>query len=166
MLVALEHSGGFLRLATGPNNVTYGGYTFTASGEALQIGEVVNQVDLAASGISMELTGIPSNLLDRAILEDITNRKVEIIQVWFDSNWAFPAGYKAWIGYADGYVHSDDGEYTSLRLNAENRLTEAQVSTKRRWTNDDQKSIRNSSDTFFASVEAVQEFDLGAWGQG
>ena len=68
-LVDLDFSGGHVRVWTGQGDLTWDGKTWTGTGTLLNIDAIQESTDIAAHGVSLQLNGVPSELLSTVLTE-------------------------------------------------------------------------------------------------
>jgi len=157
-----------IRVWTGYGDITItsgSGQTYNGIGDLLSISEVQESQDISAKGITLTLSGIPSNLLVHALNTPYQGRLCNIHFGFI--NWSSPANQNAMLAFT-GYMDTmniDEGPETStIVTSVESRLIDLERPRNRRYTTENQKQ-RHSGDLAFDFVESLQNQRL-QWGGG
>lgn len=165
VFAVLETDAGTLRLWSGVGDRLYEAETYTGAGDLLAFGSAEVGTDLRAAAMTVQLSGIPSEHLTRAILERVTRKLLRIDLAWLAGpGGTVLGGMIYWQGYGSSYGWSDDGKTATLTLEAEGRLIAADRPTRRSWTDQDQRSFVDAADGFFKGMAQLQDKDFGHWG--
>ena len=84
--VEMDFSGGAIRLWTGYGNLTIDGDTYSAAADFMQLTTVDETSEIKATGINVQLSGIPSNLLSAALSENYQGRDITLYFGTLDNN--------------------------------------------------------------------------------
>lgn len=175
LLVALNFATGPVYVWNGSGTLTWNGMSFTGVGALGSISTISEDSTVEAKGITLELSGIPSDLLTD-VLE--ATRVLGRVQIWlalFDANNNIIADpILAWQGGLDKPTTKDSGETCTVSINCENVLVDLNRACYRRYTDADQQldladtltrlSLpANTVDTGFTHVPGIQEASI-FWG--
>lgn len=179
-----------LRFWTGVGDLSFGGETYTGSGNLMQISELQESSDIAARGATLTLSGIPTELIGLALDETYQGRIAKIKFGVFgrgvsdnsfllindtDSLLINGSGDKLEIDYADTLEMFDmfigrmdqmtineAGDTCTIALTVESKLIDLERPRNRRYTDQNQQS-RFSGDLAFEFVTRLQAEEL-EWG--
>ena len=162
-LVDLDFSGGHVRVWTGQGDLTWDGKTWTGTGTLLNIDAIQESTDIAAHGVSLQLNGVPSELLSTVLTEHYQGRAAVIYLAALNSSQAVIADpFILWSGRMDVMQIQDAAETATITLNAENRLIDLERQRERSYTDLDKKNFF-SSDRGLEHVAAQLDRELN-WG--
>lgn len=77
-LVELQFSAGTVRWTTAPVNLSWNGFTWTAIGGALAIGEITETVDAAGGGVTLTLGGVDPTIIATILTNNPRGRLAEV----------------------------------------------------------------------------------------
>ena len=141
-LVELDFSGGAVRMWTGEGDLIWDSKTWIGTGTLLGIDAVQESTDIAAHGIQLSLSGIPSVLLSTILTEHYQGRSAVIYLAALNSSLAVVADpFILWSGRMDTMMIQDGAESATITLTAENRLIDLERQRERRYTGLDQKNF-------------------------
>lgn len=150
---------------TGLGEITLNGNTYTGTGNLLQISQVQETQDIAAKGMTLSLSGIPSALLALALTEPYQGRTCKVY-LGFMTSWespdTSPDTMEIFSGYMDQMTIDEGDETSTISVSVESRLIDLQRPRNRRYTAENQK-IRYPSDKGFDFIESLQDQRL-SWG--
>lgn len=154
-----------LRLWSGSGNITWGGRTFTGTGDLGGISEIEESGKVAANGIELTLSGIPSGTISLALAEPYRGRRVYVWLGFFNTTtWALIADPVAvFAGRIDTMRIKDSGETATIALSCESKLIDMQRARERRYTYEDQVDLF-AGDKGFEYVAGLQEKEI-FWGR-
>jgi hypothetical protein len=158
--IDLEFDSGTLRFWTGVGDKTINGQTYIGAGTFLNISDIEETAEIAAAGITLTLSGIPSELLSLALTEPYQNRRC-LIYFGIAGNEADMA--ILFTGTMDRMDIEEGAESSTISLAVENRLLDLERIRVRRFTNRDQQS-RFPGDRGLEFVETIQDREL-FWGR-
>lgn len=121
-LAALDFSGGMLRLASWPVDVTSGGDTYLGVGRLFDVANIHESADSASDRLSLSFTAVNTALLALAATDPTTYRgRVATLklQVFDDAYQPAGAAVLRWRGYMDKMQvsrQSEDGEGSTGRI--------------------------------------------------
>tara|TARA_R100000700_G_C3125871_1_gene113002 strand:- start:227 stop:793 length:567 start_codon:yes stop_codon:yes gene_type:complete len=152
---------------TGYGDITLDGtQTYTGVGELLQISEVQETQDIAAKGLTLKLSGIPSDLLSLALSTPYQGRLCNVKLGFLDwSNVTNQNTMLIFTGYMDQMTIDEGPETSTITTSVESRLIDLERPRTRRYTAENQKQ-RNSGDLAFDFVESLQNLRLQWGGSG
>ena len=154
-----------LRVWSGRGNITWSGRTFTGTGDFGGISEIEESGKVAANGIELSLSGIPSSMISLAMAEPYRGRRVYVWLGFFNTTtWALIADPVAvFAGRMDTMRIKDSGETATIALSCESKLIDMQRARERRYTYEDQQDLF-PGDKGFEYVAGLQEKEL-FWGR-
>lgn len=153
----------YLYLWNGIGSLTYDSKTYIGAGNLLSISSVSENVELRASGITVQLSGISDPLLAKAKTEDYQGRELVVKLGGFDSNDNVIASPTIiFSGFMDTMTITEGGETGTIAVTVENRLIEFEKTRVRRYTDNDQR-IEYPSDDGLEYVSQIQEKAI-VWG--
>lgn len=152
---------------TGLGNITLGSTTYTGVHDLMQISEVQETQDIAARGMTISLSGIPSDLIGLAITQPYQGRTCKVY-LGFMTSWespdTSPDTMEVFSGYMDQMIINEGPDTSTIQLSVESRLIDLERPRNRRYTSQNQK-IRFANDKAFDFVENLQNQRL-TWGGG
>lgn len=178
-----------LRLWTGYGQLVYEGNTYYGTGNLLDISSVEETAEIAAKGITLTLSGVPSEVISLALTEPYQGRLCKLyFGVFTQGNLldqsstttsknyilqqdggliqleeALTSLTEVFIGYMDQMNINEGPESSTIELHAENKLIDLERARVGRYTSEYQKSIY-PEDKGFDFVESLQEQKL-VWGR-
>jgi len=163
LLVKLEFGSGDVLAWTGVGDLIYDSETYTGLGNFLTISPVQESQKLEANGLQFVLSGVNSSLVSLALTEDYQWRPISLFFAVLDADYSLIADpYQLFKGRMDIMEITDDGNESTIALNAENILIDLKESKERRLTPEDQiRYFPNDKGLNF--VPTVQDIEL-AWG--
>lgn len=156
---------GFLRLWSGLGEITWNSQVWTGAGNLMGIGAIEESADVVATGTTISLSGIPTDLVSLCLA---------------DARQGMPG--KVWIGFmsAAGAVISDpilafagrldvpsimDGaERCEIQITYESRLIDLNRAREFRYTHESQQ-VFSAGDRGFEYVSGLQDKEV-RWGMG
>jgi hypothetical protein len=151
-----------LRLWTGYGNITIDSQTYIGSGELGSISNIAQSEQLTADGLTLNLSGIPSNLITAALEEAYQNRDVTIYFGCLVDGQLTLTPYELFSGRADQMNIQQSGSTSNITLTVENQLIDMQRSRVLRYTDEQQQALY-SSDTSLRYVASLQNKEV-LWG--
>jgi hypothetical protein len=158
--IDLEFDSGTLRFWTGVGDKTINGQTYIGAGAFLGISDIEETAEIAAAGMTLTLSGIPSELLSLALTEPYQNRRCLI---YFGIAGSEASMAILFTGTMDRMDIEEGPETSTISLAVENRLLDLERIRVRRFTNSDQQS-RFPGDRGFEFVETIQDREI-FWGR-
>lgn len=162
LLVELDWSSGMVRCWTGYGEIVWDGNTYYGTGDLGGISPIAESGDLGANGVTLSLSGIPSDAIADALTDDSQGRSGKIWLASLGSNGAFEADpYLIFDGLIDVTGIDDDGTSATISVTLEKELIDRRVQS-RRATHEDQQ-IDYPGDLFFEFVAGLQDKVI-SWG--
>jgi hypothetical protein len=144
-----------LYLWTGYGTLTYNGVGYLGLGTLGTISPVQETTDLAARGITMQLSGVPTAMVYDALTEDYQGRACSIMFGALSTTAGLVASpITIFSGRMDVMQISDDGQSSQITMTAENKLIDFKRTREVRYTNEDQQ-------TLFPTYASITLPDLG-----
>lgn len=152
-----------VRLWSGYGDISYGGETYQGIGTFGSISRIQETTDLAARGISLQLSGVPSEYIALALLEPYRDRLCRIIFAARDSAGAVVSDPIAvFVGRMDLMSIEDDATQAVINVTVESRLMDFLRTREVRYTHEEQQRL-HPGDRGLEFVTAIQERPL-YWG--
>lgn len=154
----IDFSGGAVRAWTGVGNITTLGRTFSGLGDLAGVSAIEETGEVAATNVTLELSGVPSAMISRVMSENVRCRPVRL---WLGfMNEAFTdlldEPLQIFAGRADPAVIKDNGVTATIHINVESRLVDLRRPRTRRYTHEEQVR-RYAGDLFFESTAGLAE---------
>ena len=160
-----EFASGWLRLWSGLGEIVWAGKTWFGAGTLLGIGVIDETSAVVAGGTSVSLSGVPADLVQRAITEA---RQGLPGRVWIGLLTAARAIIEepvlAFAGRLDVPEITDDAETCRITISYESRLIDLNTSREWRYTHESQQAL-HPGDLGFEYVTAIQDREI-KWGRG
>jgi len=162
--VLLDFEGDPIRLWTGLGTISFGGVSYVGGGNLLQVSPVEETGEIKATGATIGLSGIPSDLISAALNENYQSRDATVFFGALDNNSAVIADpYVIFKGFMDIMSIAEDSETATMSLTLESRLIRLENSKLRRFTSEDQK-IDFPDDLGLDLIADLQEKEI-IWGR-
>jgi hypothetical protein len=150
---------------TGLGELTIEPKTYLGAGTLLSISEVGETKDVSARGVTVSISGIPSEYLALALQDPYQGRKC-IVNLGFMDSWESPTAspdlMQIFSGYMDQMTIEEGPESSIITISVESRLIDLERARNRRYTSQNQKS-RFPNDKAFEFVNSLQDQRL-SWG--
>ena len=159
-----EFASGVVRLWTGDGALEWDGRVWTGGGNLIGVSPMEEVSGVVASGASVSLSGVPSELVQIAIEEA---RQGLPGRAWFGlltpegAVIADPA--QMFVGRLDVPEIAADGETVTIKISYENRLIDMDRAREFRYTDQSQRAMF-PNDAGFNFVTSLQEAEL-VWGR-
>lgn len=163
LCVEMYLSSGTIYLWTGVGELSYNGNTYQGTGTLGSISSWDNDGNLAANGLTLSLSGIPTEMLAIAFNEDYRNRQVKMHIVLFNSDGNLIGGNIVFIGRIDVMSVTRKAESCDISVTVENHLISFDRARIRRYTLQDQKLI-DPTDIGFEYISKVSQDLSFTWG--
>jgi hypothetical protein len=158
----LNWSDGILYVWSGYGSVTFGGKTYVGTGHLGKISDIRESKDLAANGVTVSMSGIPSSLLTEALASDNQGKPARIYLGALAADGTLATTpYLIFDGKIDLTIINDSGTTSTISVQLEKELVDNR-SGARRYTHEDQK-IDYPSDRFFEYVAGLANQTI-TWG--
>jgi hypothetical protein len=162
ILAQLTFRSGTEYIWTGIGPLVYDAQTFTGVGSLGNIGSIVEGMDVRADGTTVSLSGIDPTLYADCMTEIQLGAPAKIWLALLSEGVVIGAPYLLFSGLVDKPTVSTGPDAINISLALENRLTNLQRPTARRYTAADQH-ITYPDDTAFNWVEILNDQAL-VWG--
>jgi hypothetical protein len=149
-----------LRLWTGVGDLSYGGHTWTGSGNLLNISEVQEASDLSVRGANITLSGMTSEVVSLAITEPYQGR---VCNIYFGITSDTTALTQVFSGYMDQMNIQENPDTATIELTVENKLIDLERPRVARYTSAYQKSVY-PGDLGLDFIEDLQDKEI-VWGR-
>lgn len=147
-------------LWTGIGQIEIDGITYTGAGNLLAISDISETSDISAQGVTLSLSGIPSNLLALALTVPYTGR---LCKIKFGLMASPIVTTTLFIGYMDQMNIVDGADTANITLMVESKLIDLDRPRTQRYTSENQKA-RFAGDLAFDFVSDLQDKPL-SWGR-
>lgn len=153
----------YIYLWNGIGDLAHDSKTYLGAGDLLSISSIEETVELRASGITLQLSGIGDPLLSKAKTEDYQGRELTVkLGAFSATNTIVTDPIIVFSGFMDTMTIQDDGTTGTIALTVENRLIEFEKARVRRFTDNDQR-IDYPNDDGLEYVSQIQEKAI-VWG--
>lgn len=165
ILVRLDFVSGVVRACTADRNLTAptSGEVFLGIGNFGGVGEVKEDVNLGANGISLMLSGVDTNLISTALQESYQGRAATILFGLCDEGWNLLADPTTVFAGRMDTMSITSGSEATISMSCENRLAVWDKSRNLRYNAETQK-LFFAADKGFEFVEQAAEKEI-FWGQ-
>ena len=158
-LFKAEFDSGNLQLWTGFGEITFNSDVYTGGGDLLGISSVLETQDIKATGISVRLTGLTSEIISIALAEDYQGRAFSLYFGCLSAGALVANPFLVFKGKMDVIELDDSGEAVDVSLSVENQLIDLEKPNARRYTSEDHK-VTYEDDKFFDFVPDLQEREI------
>tara|TARA_R110002012_G_scaffold190450_1_gene358018 strand:- start:3367 stop:3996 length:630 start_codon:yes stop_codon:yes gene_type:complete len=149
---------------TGNDDLVLNSETYTGAGGLLSISDVEDTLDLKASGMSIALSGMDSDVLNMALTENYQNRDISIFMGFLMGGSNEVAGaLKVFAGRMIALEIQDGIDGATVGIAAENRLIDLERPSNLRYTAESQKFV-DANDVSLNRVQQLQDKQI-VWGQ-
>lgn len=163
ILVEAEFDTNPLYLWNGIGTWNFNQKDYIGAGNLLSISAISENVELRASGITVQLSGISDPLLSKAKTEDYQGRELVVkLGGWDNSDNVISSPIIIFSGFMDTMTITEGGETATIAVSVENRLIEFEKTRVRRYTDNDQR-IEHPNDDGLEYVSQIQEKTI-VWG--
>lgn len=139
VLVKGGFDSGDLNLWTGVGDIVFDGDTYQGTGNLLNIEQIQETQKLQANGVVFVMNGAVDALVSIALSESYQWRPISAWLAVLDEDFQLIADpHKIFSGKMDVMEISDNGEASTIAVNAESNLIDLQNSRETRYTNEDQ----------------------------
>lgn len=152
-----------VHLWSGYGTITYNGTGYLGIGTLGTISPVEETTDLAARGITMQLSGVPTAMIAVALSENYQGRECSVMFGALDSSAGLVSSpITIFSGRMDVMSINDDGQNATIGMTAENKLVDFRRPREVRYTDEEQKTLY-PADKGLEFVNAIQEKEI-YWG--
>ena len=158
LLAKINTSGGDVRIWTGIGDLTYDAEVYSGAGKLMGVSPINEKTDLSANGVAFSLSGLPSSMISTALGQVQQGRACTLWVALLNTATGALVNnpYEMFNGFTDVTIISEDGETSTIVVNAENRLIDLERTRIRRYTDEDQQN-EYSGDKGFEFVPALQD---------
>ena len=155
---------GYVRVWPGYGDLVWNSETWTGVGTLGGVSAIQETSEIQANGISVTLTGIPSELIS-LVLDDAEQGKSGKVYIGFfdSSNQIIANPYMVFEGKLDIPSIQEEGELSTITITYESRLINLQRPRETRYTNEEQQR-EYAGDLGCEFVPAMKEITL-TWGK-
>ena len=148
-----------LRFWSGYGDRDIGGETYIGAGELISISGLEEVNDLSAKALTISLSGISGTVISMALQEPYQRRKCRV----YFGDASVSDVVEVFTGSLNKMTIEDSAETGTVTVLVDSKLVEADRSSARRYTSENQKA-RYSGDTFFDYVALIQDAEI-LWGR-
>ena len=148
-----------VRFWTGYGERTINSQTYLGAGSLLSISGLEEVNDISAKRITLQLSGVPTDLVSLALQEPYQRRECKVYFGTTDTS----TPIEAFSGLMDVMTIEDGGDSSVISLTVESKLVRLEKASNWRYTEANHQS-RYSTDTFFSYVSGLQARDV-VWGR-
>ncbi len=164
LLAELDFESELVRRWTGVGTLNWNDQTWFGIGDLASVSSVQETMDLRASGMNMQLSGVSPDKISEVAAEPIQGRYATLWIGFSDENFALITDpVVIFKGRMDTSEITDGGDTASITLAVENHLRDLSRARLRRYTQADQQA-RFPDDKGLEFVPALQEIDID-WGK-
>jgi len=160
--VEILFDSGVSRLWNGYGELQFEGKTFLGGGNLLNVSEVEESSEIEAKGLTLRLSGLPTELIALTLQEPYQNRIARLFVGAIKPDGTIES-YELFAGRLDVMDIEESGESASISVTVENRLIDLNRARIRRFTSEDQKSLF-PGDRGFDYVNDLQDKPI-EWGK-
>lgn len=158
-----EFTTGTVRAWSGIGDLSWNGFTWTGTGNLLTISSVQEAADISANGVTVNLNGVPSELISLA-LQSCKQGASGFVYLGFLNNGSVVADpVLLFEGRLDIPSIEEMGDSATVSISYESRLIDLERQRETRYTNEDQQR-EFAGDLGFEFVPALQDKSL-TWGR-
>jgi len=149
---------GWFNVWTGTYTISWGGVTYYGTGTAIGIQGVSEDTTVEAKGVTLSLSGIPSDLLGDVLTEFVRGYPAQVYLGLFEDDGVtlVPNPVLAYAGRLDQPTLNDAGDSCTISIAVENTLVDMNRSVYRRYTDSDQQ-LDHPGDLGCQFVASIQE---------
>jgi hypothetical protein len=165
IFVESQFPSGYLRLWSGLGEITWGGRTWAGAGTLLNVGAIEETTDVVATGTTVTLSGIPTDLISLCISDARQGLPGQIYLGFLTAAGAVIADpVMAFAGRLDVPTIMDGADRCEIQITYESRLIDLNRAREWRYTHESQQQI-SPGDRGFEYVAGLQEREI-RWGLG
>lgn len=136
-----EFSDGTVRMWNGYEPVEWQGETWLASGDFAGISTIDETTEIGASGLAFTLSGIPSSILALAYGSAYRGRPCRLWIATINTAGEITGGVQVFGGLMDIMPIDDQGETSSITIQAESRMVDLGRARTSRYTDAEQQAL-------------------------
>lgn len=154
---SLDFDAGTVRYWTGYGTITINSATYAGIGALSSISTIEETEDLSARGLTIDLTGVPNDLVAAALTEPYQGRTAAVRFGTLNADTgAVIESITIFSGRMDTMVISNDGKSATIGISVESKLVDFQRTRESRYTHEEQLR-RFSADTGLEYVAGLQD---------
>jgi hypothetical protein len=159
----LQFVSGIVYLWSGFGSIVWNGQTWIGVGTLGAIGSLSETSDITAAGLQLSLSGIPSDLITKALGEVRQGAPVILYQAFLTAAGAVVNNpYNAWSGRMDTCTIAEGADTATITITCESRLIDLNRSREHRYQKQDQ-TVEYPGDLGFDFVPSLQQLNV-VWG--
>lgn len=162
--VKIPFPSGAMRVWTGVGDITVDSETYSGVGSFLSLSTISESEETKATGITISLSGVPSNMLGSLLTDEFQGVTCSVHLGFLGDSNSVTGTIKVYQGIADNCDIAETGTTCVVSFNVESRLIALDDKINRRYTNEDQQ-INHSTDTSLRFVAGLQDKEI-VWGRG
>ncbi|MDP7151171.1 MAG: hypothetical protein QGI08_15085 [Paracoccaceae bacterium] len=160
-----QFASGTLRLWSGLGEIPWNGETWSGAGYLLGLGALEESTEVAASGVTISLSGVDPALVSAAIADARQGLPGKVWIGLLDENGAIIADpVQAFAGRLDVPEITDDATRCTISISYESRLIDLTTPRNWRYTHESQQ-VLYPGDKGLEYVAAIQDQEV-TWGRG
>ena len=166
LLLHTDFPSGEVCIWSGTGELSYGDKFFLGMGALMSIEAAAETVDTRANGAALNLNGLDATLLAKALQDDYQGSACQAWLALLDDKGAI-IGKPVTIfkGILDSDEITDDGKTATLRITAENRMSDHLRPREYRYTHQDQQTLYPEvNDKGLEFIAALQDTKI-SWGK-
>ena len=136
---SLDFDAGTVRYWTGYGTITIGSATYAGLGAFSSISTIEETEDLSARGLTIDLTGVPNDLVAAALSEPYQGRTAAVRFGTLNADTgAVIESITIFSGRMDTMAISNDGKQATIGISVESKLVDFQRTRESRYTHEEQ----------------------------
>lgn len=160
-----QFASGTLRLWSGLGEIPWNGETWSGAGSLLGLGALEESTEVAASGVTISLSGVDPALVSAAIADARQGLPGKVWIGLLDENGAIIADpVQAFAGRLDVPEITDDATRCTISISYESRLIDLTTPRNWRYTHESQQ-VLYTGDKGLEYVAVLQDQEV-TWGRG
>jgi hypothetical protein len=158
-----EFASGWVRLWSGVGTLSWDGKSWSGVGTLLGISGIDETNEIRASGLTVSLSGVPSDLLSAALGDARSGKTGRVYLAFFSGGSIVADPILQFEGRLDVPAIEDGPETATISISYESELIDLERARERRYTPEDQ-AIDFPGDLGFDYVAALQDAQI-TWGR-
>lgn len=154
---------GTVRAWSGIGDLSWDNQTWIGTGNLLQISSVQENAETVASGATVTLSGVPTELISLALGSVRQGRSGQIYLGFLSGGDVVADPVLVFEGKLDVPIIEEDGDTATIAIAYESRLIDLQKPRESRYTNEDHQRVF-PNDLGFEFVPSLQEKTIN-WGR-
>lgn len=141
VFVEMDFPSGFLRINNSAQSFDWNGYSWLGIGSLGSIDQITESSDMAANGIALSISGIPSENVALALGQKYQGRSCKVWFALLDSSYQVIADPIGSFNYRMDTMDIELGETATIRVSAESRLVDWERANVTRYTDEEQQKL-------------------------